>query len=160
MLKKTIWVASAVFVMPLSVLAEGSTLPSSISGATSPETVVRSTDEIILLPKMVVREPNAPVFNEREIYTQRGMDELLRKRFPGAAFKGQPRQVDNYAMLMYEDEKRYDALTRYQGLADLLKASGDAAGSKELRTELNRTFIRSHDWKMERMDRSANGGRR
>ena len=160
MLKTTIWLVSAAIVMPLSVLAEGNTLPSSISGATLPETVVRSTDEIILLPKMVVREPNAPVFNEREIYTQRGMNELLKKRFPGATFTGQPPQVDNYAVLMYEDEKRSDALNRYKGLADLLAASGDAAGSKELRNELNRTFIRSHDWKAERMDRSANGGRR
>ena len=160
MLKSTIWLVSAAFVMPLSVLAEGNTLPSSISGITSPETAIRSTDEIILLPKMVVREPNAPVFNEREIYTQRGMDELLKKRFPGATFTGQPPQIDNYAVLMYEDEKRLDGLNRYQGFADLIKASGDAAGGKELRNELNRTFIRSHDWKAERMDRSANGGRR
>jgi len=84
----------------------------------------------------------------------------LKKRFPGATFTGQPPQIDNYAVLMYEDEKRLDGLNRYQGFADLIKASGDAAGGKELRNELNRTFIRSHDWKAERMDRSANGGRR
>ena len=160
MLKTTIWLVSAAFVMPLIGLSEGNTLPPSISGSQSPEIGIRTTDEIILLPKMVVRNPNVPLFNEREIYSQRGMDELLKKRFPGATVTGQPPQVDNYGMLMYEDEKRLDALTRYQGFADLLKASGDAAGSKELRSELNRTFIRSHDGKMERMDRSANGGRR
>jgi hypothetical protein len=160
MLKTTIWVVSAAFLMPLCVLAEGNALPSSISGKSTPETGIRSTDEIILLPKMVVRESNIPVFNEREIYAESGMNALLKRRFPGATFTGQPPQVDNYAILMYEDEKRLDALNRYQRLADLLKASGDAAESKELRNELNRTFIRSHDLKTERMDRSANGGRR
>ena len=145
-------------VLTTSMPAEDVIAPASVSA--SPKPVERTTEEIILLPKMVVRGADTPRFDEREIYNQSGLNELLRRRFPGASVKGQPREVDNYALFMYGDEKRLEALNKYQGLADVFKATGDVEGSKELRRELNRTFIRGHDSKSERMEMSANGGRR
>jgi hypothetical protein len=119
-----------------------------------------SNTEVIRLPKFVVRRPEDPVFDERDIFTKGGFDALLVKRFPGASFQGQPAAMDNYAQLMYADEVRLERLSRYQGWVDLLRDTGDIAGSDALQADLYRTFVRCPTWRAAAMDRNVNGGRR
>ena len=68
--------------------------------------VVEVDDEVVELPKLIVTGDRPPIFSEREVQTKTGMAELVRKRYPGASFKGQPDQCPNYARLMYADDER------------------------------------------------------
>jgi hypothetical protein len=117
-------------------------------------------NKVILLPKVVVRGPEIPVFSEREIHTKSGMEDLLLKRFPGASFKDQPAWLDNYALLMYSDEVRLEQMDHYRKLADAIRRTGDVAGSDALRADINRTFLRRPTWQTARMDKILNAGRR
>jgi len=142
---------------PLSEKVESS---SSVSEPPRAESEAPVHNGIILLPKVIVRPPESPIFDERELFSQKGLDELLRKRFPGASFKGQPVWLYNYGHLMYADEKRSESLNRAQSFAKALRDVGDVEGSKELREEIYRTFIRRPSWRDEIMDRTLNRNRR
>jgi hypothetical protein len=88
------------------------------------------------------------------------LDELLLKRFPGASFKDQPAELDNYARLMARDEVRLARLNQLKEVVNVLQATGDRAGSKELRAEIYQTFLRRPTWREEGMDRTVNRNRR
>jgi len=117
-------------------------------------------NEIILLPKYVVRPMDTPTFTEQEILSRSGLDALLLKRYPGASVRNQPPELDNYARLMYADDVRLERLNRYKNLANIMQVTGDVNGSKELRQEINQTFLRRPTWREAAMDKNVNRGRR
>ena len=91
--------------------------------------VVEVDDEVVELPKLIVTGDRPPIFTEREVQTKTGMAELVRKRYPGASFKGQPDQCPNYARLMYADDERRLRLDDLKTTAAVFKKqwpTGDA----------------------------------
>jgi hypothetical protein len=116
----------------------------------------RPNNDVILLPKLIVRPLETPLLGEHEILTKKGLDDLLLKRYPGASLKGQPDALDNYARLMYADDVRLDRVNHYQEQASILRDTGDKAASKELRAEVYRTFLRRPSWREEAMDKNVN----
>lgn len=85
---------------------------------------------------------------------------MLAKRYPGTSFKGQPPWLDNYARLMYADERRLASITHYKDLTILMRELGDVAGSKELKKEIDDAFLRRPTWRERAMDRNLNSNRR
>jgi hypothetical protein len=160
MLKKIALLGTAILVMGSKISTVESSTPAFAVSVTPVEREITLHDDIILLPKLVVRPPESPALGEREIYTDKGLDELLLKRFPGASFKNQPKELDNYARLMYAEEVRLARLNHFKEVASVLRATGDVAGSKELRAEIYQTFIRRPTWREEAMDRNVNRNRR
>jgi hypothetical protein len=160
MLKKIALLGTAILVMGSKISPVEESTPTFTVSVTTTERDYTPHDDIILLPKLVVRPPDAPVLGEREVYTQKSLDELLLKRFPGASFKGQPAELDNYARLMARDEVRLARLNQLKEVVNVLQATGDRAGSKELRAEIYQTFLRRPTWREEGMDRTVNRNRR
>ncbi len=117
------------------------------------------------MPKVKVFGERTPAFTQRQIYTRSEFSALLRKEFPGASTKWQdPYRIDghvfNYAALMYAEKKRKRDQASLMDFADRLGKAGDHAGEKELKNEIEDTFVRRSDWTTESMDRSANDDRR
>ena len=117
------------------------------------------------MPKVKVFGERTPAFTQRQIYTRSEFSALLRKEFPGASTKWQnPYRIDghvfNYAALMYAEKKRKRDQESLMDFADRLGKTGDRAGEKELKNEIDDTFVRRGDWRTESMDRSANDDRR
>ena len=160
MLKKIILLVAALLVMGNKFSPIEGNAPAITVTVAPVEREYSSRNDIILLPKLVVRPTDLPNFSEREIYTQGGLGELLLKRFPGASFKNQQSEIDNYARLMHADEVRLARLNRFQELANVLRVSGDVAGSKELRKEIYQAFLRRPTWRDEAMDQNLNRNRR
>jgi hypothetical protein len=121
-----------------------------------------NVDGMVRLPKFLVYAPKL-VLTEPEVMSKSGMERLLRKRYPGASFKGQDpyRSVfPNYAALMYREDIRLTQIDEFRRLTDTLKAVGDLSGSKELRKEMQSVFVRHETWQEDAMDRSYNNDRR
>lgn len=119
--------------------------------------------DVVQLPKMVVRAPRLPMFGERNLLSPDGFASLLRERYPGASLKGQDPEhsrIPNYAAMMYRDDNRLKQMNALDELADVLRRTGDLPGNKDLKAEIQRTFIRHEDWRTEGMDKSVNHWRR
>jgi len=118
----------------------------------------------IALPPFVVEGIRVPKISPPELLTKAGMESLLRQRYPGASFRGQDPtmngQVANYAALMYRDDLRLSRMAEMERLLAATSKTGDFTETKELESELQKTFMRGHDWRTEGMDKSVNHWRR
>lgn len=124
---------------------------------------IKERFEGIALPPFIVKESQLLNLSERELLTKAGMEALLRERYPGASFRGQDPEhshVPNYAALMYRDDLRLRRMAEFEQLLDSLAKAADPAETKQLKGELQKTFLRGHDWQIEGMDKSVNHWRR
>ncbi len=140
-------------------------LPTYAPPAPVPEAVTApgSTEGIIFLPKVVVHGSKPSGESEWQMVTLRGRAEYLKKRFPGFVVPGSDpltEHVPNYAAQMQHDEVRKENFRALEDTVNLLRATGDLKGSKELKEEMQRVLIRGYDWRTERLDRSYNNDRR
>lgn len=120
---------------------------------------------VVLLPKVIVKGERQPNLSEEDVATKAGLSALLAKKYPGASVRGQdPKRIDgatpNYAVLMHSDDKRLGAMKTLGELADDLARIGNVSGSKKLKGEINRTFLRRTDPIIEAMDQAVNRGTR
>ena len=51
-------------------------------------------------------------------------------------------------------------MAEFARVLDSMAVGGDLAGAKELKAELQKVFLRKHDWRTEGMDKSVNHWRR
>ena len=118
----------------------------------------------IALPPFVVEGSRLPKIPEGGFLTKEGLGEQLRKNYPGASLSGQEPTMNgatpNYAALMHQDDLRLKHMAEFQGALDSMVIAGDLAGAKELKAELQKIFLRKHDWRTEGMDKSVNHWRR
>lgn len=131
--------------------------------ALPPATASSGSEGVVLLPKLIVRDKTIPAFSERESHTRIGLGDLLVTRYIGASIRsqyvGEPHTY-NYALQMYHDDERLAARQYWTELADSMRRSGDVIGAKDLKKELEAATPRQADWRTERIDLSANNGRR
>lgn len=160
MFKKFALLGTAILVMGSKTSPVAESMPVVTVSVTPVEREYSAYNDIILLPKLVVRPNDSPALGEQEINTQSGLNELLLKRYPGASFKNQPKELDNYARLMHRDEVRLARLNRLRDFENVLRVTGDVFGRKELREEVYQTFVRRPSWREEAMDRAVNRNRR
>jgi len=117
----------------------------------------------VILETMVVTEQKVPAMGEFQMLTMAGQTAYLQKQFPGAVVPGGDPLTDvatNYASQMLRDKRRQEALGKWSEAVTTLRGTGDLAGSKRLKEEMQRALIRTYDWRDERMDRSYNNDRR
>ncbi|MFT3781683.1 MAG: hypothetical protein QM790_06655 [Nibricoccus sp.] len=118
------------------------------------------TNEVIRLPKFLVRPSETPRFGNEDIFSKESLDAFLAKKYPGAGLRKPIPGVDNYALLMYQDDRRLASMARFTALSAMLRTSGDFEGSRELDAEINDTFLRRPSWRERAMDRNLNSNRR
>jgi len=119
-------------------------------------------DGVIPLPRFVVYAPKI-VLMEPAVTGKSGLEQLLRRRYPGASVKGQdPHQskIPNYAALMYRDDEHLARINEFKHRADALKAIGEISEGSDLLKEMQRTVWRRPTPLEDAMDRSYNHTRR
>lgn len=117
--------------------------------------------EIVAMPKYIVRDRSG--VDSSEMMTNEQLKMLFKKLYPGATLPGNdPRTqlVPNYAELMYRDDLRLKAKSELETISAAVRASGDDKQAKELNKEIERAFLRGHNWRDEGLDKSVNGYRR
>jgi hypothetical protein len=123
--------------------------------------------DVIKLPPLLVSAPKLRVPDEVQSLSRDEFAARLRKLYPGASVPGQdPYHVEhgmpNYARFQYENDRRNEQVAAVDSLADLLEHTGDRAGSRRLKKEIQKATIGGtyKDPLLDAMDKSANGGRR
>ncbi len=111
--------------------------------------VDRPRNEIIRLPKYVVREPRPPVLNDRAIHTKSGLADLAMRRHLTEGYKalnsftlplfGSSPQA--YAMMQYEEEERLRNISDLNEAARMVSASDKAAGLY-VKRQVQEAFVR------------------
>lgn len=122
----------------------------------------RDTDkpknEIVRLPKYVVREPKAPIFRERDINTPQGLSNLAMKRYItetdrvlnrwnlfGTQSSSGVDATTARALQMYADDERLKNMADLKDDAGLVSARDKSAGAYILR-EAQQTTMRTGDY--------------
>ena len=114
---------------------------------------LRDTDkprnEIIRLPKFMVREPKPPVFRERDFLDEAGRIALGMKRHPGLGafpFAGLNAPI---ALQMLQEEARLEDMAAFN---DLIRTAGvnDPAARGKLRNLWRQTYLRDNSWVVQR----------
>ncbi|PTY06407.1 hypothetical protein DB347_13355 [Opitutaceae bacterium EW11] len=117
--------------------------------------------EIVAMPKYIVRDRLG--VDGSQMMTNEQLKTLFKRLYPGATLPGNdPRTqiVPNYAELMYRDDQRLRAMSELEAVSAAVRASGDEKQAKELNKEIERAFLRGHNWRDEGLDKSVNGYRR
>jgi hypothetical protein len=115
------------------------------------EALNQPQNEIIRLPRMIVEGERPPVFTEREINTDKGLQELAVKRyFSDAAqalnavsipFLGMSKE--EIAMRMWEEDERLRQMTDFEERATMEEALGEDEQAKETRRLIRDATARS-----------------
>ena len=125
----------------------------------SPEPV-RVPEDVVEMADVFV-DADRLGFSELGLLTRSGLQDLLRKRYPGATYRGQDpvnSKVPNYGALMLRDDVRQVQLQEIRALVSGAENGGTA--DKSLMDDLRRTQLRRMDWQTEGMDKSLNHWRR
>lgn len=105
---------------------------------------------IVRLPEVVVRGERPPIFNEREINTDKGLQEIAVKRyFSGAAQALNSKHIpligksnEAIAMAMWAEDERLRKMTDFQERADMLATLGEDEESEETRKMIQEATAR------------------
>lgn len=116
---------------------------------------------IVLLDPITVSDDRPLTATPWEMLTDKGRAEYLKKKYPGATPPGDAtsERVPNYGLLMFRDDKRLTDLKGMNDLVETARLTGDRAGEKKLKKEIQRVLIRQPDWQTESMDKSYNSYR-
>jgi len=113
---------------------------------------------IIRLPKYVVREKKPPVFRERDLYTNKGLSDLARRRYltPGymalnayhlpIPFFASSESPEQLALDMYAEDERLNNISDLHDTAQTLGRGGDDAASTYIKRVTDETYIRGFDF--------------
>ncbi|MBT5902514.1 MAG: hypothetical protein HOH58_10445 [Opitutaceae bacterium] len=96
---------------------------------------------IVRLPQVVVEGRRPPIFSERQVNTDKGLQQIAVKRyFSGAAQALNKKHIpiigqsnEAVAMQMWEEDERLRLITEFNDRADTLEALGDEEKSDEAR---------------------------
>lgn len=106
-------------------------------------------NEIIRLPKYVVREPRPPVLSERAIHTKSGLADLAMRRYVTEGYKALNSftiplfgsSAESYAMMRYEEDERLRNMKDLTETARMVTATDKAAGLY-VKRQVQDTFMR------------------
>jgi hypothetical protein len=115
--------------------------------------MLKPKNGIVRLPRVVVEGTRPPIFTERQIHTEKGLNELATKRYFADASQALNKfnvpflsmsQAD-LAMMMWEEDERLRALDDLNDRSDRAALFGDEKGSKEIR-EMTRDALSRSDF--------------
>lgn len=128
-----------------------------------PTAPAKGTDDAFQMPKFIVKGGPMPVPEDRDMFSDVGLGQLLKEQYRGATVPGKyvlTTHLANYAVVMRRDDVRLKDLNELNDLADLIKESGGRDRALKLKDAIQDAFIRREDSVTEAMDKSVNGGRR
>ncbi len=105
---------------------------------------------IVRLPQVIVEGRRPPIFTERQINTDKGLQQIAVKRYFGGAAQalnkkhlpiiGQSNEA--IAMQMWAEDERLRHITEFNDRADILQALGDDEKSDEARKMIEDATVR------------------
>ncbi len=115
--------------------------------------VDKPRNNIIRLPKYIVREATPPVFTERAINTQKGLTAIAMSRYISETDRALNRftiplfgtSAEKRAMTMYAEDERLNNMAEMKDTARAAAQSDPAQGSYILR-ESQKTYMRTNDF--------------
>lgn len=112
-------------------------------------------NEIIRLPKFVVRAAKAPIFREMDVYTAQGMADLAVRRYLSEFDRSLLSQVtlplfgvspEARALARYEEDQRLGNVASLTDTADAIARGGDSSESVYIKKQTQDTYMRTIDW--------------
>lgn len=105
---------------------------------------------IVRLPTVVVEGERPPIFSEREVNTDKGLEQIAVKRYFGDAAQALNtvaiplfgKSNEAVAMQMWEEDERLRQISDYNERADMEEALGDDEKAKETRRLIQETTAR------------------
>jgi len=109
-------------------------------------------NKIIRLPEYVVRQDKPPVFRERDIYTNKGLAALAKKRYLSETSLGLNKYTiplfgigaEAYALMLYQQDERLDNISDLNETAKDIDRV-DPENAKEIREATRDTYSRGFD---------------
>jgi hypothetical protein len=134
--------------------------PAPVAKPAEEETDLRDVDkpknEIIRLPKFIVREPRPPMLTERAVNTKKGLADIAVRRYisevdralNGFALPFFGASAEQRALEMYAEDERLKNMADLQDSVRMVNATNKAAGAN-VKREVDRTFAHpaDFDWK-------------
>lgn len=108
---------------------------------------------IVRLPKYTVHERRPPVFRERDIYTNKGLNDVARRRYLTPAYRilnsiyipFLTASPDELAMAQYREDERLDNMADLKDTSETI-GRGDPAGGTYLKRISDDTYMRRSDF--------------
>lgn len=114
--------------------------------------VDKPRNKIIRLPEYVVRQDKPPVFRERDIYTNKGLAELAKKRYLSETSLGLNQftiplfgvGAEAYSLMLYKQDERLENISDLNETADDVSRL-DPENAEEIRKATRETYDRGFD---------------
>lgn len=114
--------------------------------------VDKPRNKIIRLPEYVVRQDKPPVFRERDIYTNKGLAELAKKRYLSETVLGLNQftiplfgvGAEAYSLMLYQQDERLKNISDLNETADDISRI-DPDNAEEIRKATRETYDRGFD---------------
>ena len=108
---------------------------------------------IVRLPKYTVHERRPPVLRERDLYTNKGLNEVARRRYLTPAYRllnslyipFLTASPDELAMAQYREDERLENMANLKDTADTI-GRGDKAAGAYLKRISDETYMRTSDF--------------
>ena len=120
-------------------------VPAVVSVA-KPEPVAEATPEVVHLVPFVVVGAKVPKLTEPELLTKKAFASGILKQYDYSAF----------SMFQHKEDVRLQDMETLKNYADSLMLFGDVNGSREIKDESDRLFLRRHDPESEYIDTLLN----
>jgi hypothetical protein len=108
--------------------------------------VDKPKNRIIRLPKYVVHAEKPPIFREKDIYTQDGINRLAMLRYSGLGIVPGSQLNRGIAGEMYREQDRLNAMSALEDSAAAMQRGGDKEEAKFIRAASRSTYQQSLDW--------------
>jgi hypothetical protein len=132
-------------------------IPYDPAAATQSKAASETAPDVIVLPKMTVRDHWKPALDPEKFLSPAALAALLAKKYPGTLRAGRP---TDYTTQSHFDDKRLEHLNELSSFAGMLHGVGNESEGKQLKKLIQSTFIRQHDWISDAADKDVNGNRR
>jgi len=107
------------------------------------------SDEVVSMPRVVVRAERPPVFRERDLYSEDELANIALRRYAGlnvTPFDFLNRLNAPIALQMYREDERLRVMKDLTDTADAFERAGDAETGAYIRDTTNATFLRREDF--------------
>ena len=112
-------------------------------------------NEIIRLPKYVVRAAKPPIFREQDIYTAQGLADLAVKRYLSDFDRGVLNRLtvplfgvtpEERALAQYQEDLRLKNIADLNATANAMSRGGDSAEGAYIKRETQDTYMNGIEW--------------